>query len=294
MSNDVKKWVYLLVLSLIWGSSYILIKKGLVGLSPVQLGSFRILMTTFILLLFGYKSLKGWSLEQWKWMAFTGFFGTFFPSFLFAFSETEINSSVVAVLNGLTPLFTLLIAYLFFQQTVRKKQIGGVLLGFAGTLLLVAQEFSLAGNGDARYALLVVIAALCYGINVNTIKYKLEGVTPMAIALANFITIALPALILLLTSPFPWATFYHDTAIMTSLGYILILALFGTAFAKVLFNKLLTISSAVFSISITYLLPIVAIGWGVLDGEHFGGMQWLASGLILGGIYLVTETKKAP
>jgi len=294
MSNDVKKWVYLLVLSLIWGSSYILIKKGLVGLSPVQLGSFRILMTTFILLLFGYKSLKGWSLEQWKWMAFTGFFGTFFPSFLFAFSETEINSSVVAVLNGLTPLFTLLIAYLFFQQTVKKKQIGGVLLGFAGTLLLVAQEFSLAGNGDARYALLVVIAALCYGINVNTIKYKLEGVTPMAIALANFIAIALPALILLLTSPFPWATFYHDTAIMTSLGYILILALFGTAFAKVLFNKLLTISSAVFSISITYLLPIVAIGWGVLDGEHFGGMQWLASGLILGGIYLVTETKKAP
>ena len=294
MSNDVKKWVYLLVLSLIWGSSYILIKKGLVGLSPVQLGSFRILMTTFILLLFGYKSLKGWSLEQWKWMAFTGFFGTFFPSFLFAFSETEINSSVVAVLNGLTPLFTLLIAYLFFQQTVKKKQIGGVLLGFAGTLLLVAQEFSLAGNGDARYALLVVIAALCYGINVNTIKYKLGGVTPMAIALANFIAIALPALILLLTSPFPWATFYHDTTIMTSLGYILILALFGTAFAKVLFNKLLTISSAVFSISITYLLPIVAIGWGVLDGEHFGGMQWLASGLILGGIYLVTETKKAP
>ena len=264
------------------------------GLSPVQLGSFRILMTTFILLLFGYKSLKGWSLEQWKWMAFTGFFGTFFPSFLFAFSETEINSSVVAVLNGLTPLFTLLIAYLFFQQTVKKKQIAGVLLGFAGTFLLVAQEFSLAGNGDARYALLVVIAALCYGINVNTIKYKLEGVTPMAIALANFIAIALPALILLLTSAFPWATFYHDTAIMISLGYILILALFGTAFAKVLFNKLLTISSAVFSISITYLLPIVAIGWGVLDGEHFGGMQWLASGLILGGIYLVTETKKAP
>ena len=294
MSNDVKKWVYLLVLSLIWGSSYILIKKGLVGLSPVQLGSFRILMTTFILLLLGYKSLKGWSLEQWKWMVFTGFFGTFFPSFLFAFSETEINSSVVAVLNGLTPLFTLLIAYLFFQQRVKRKQIGGVLLGFIGTLLLVAQEFSLAGNGDARYALLVVIAALCYGINVNTIKYKLAGVTPLAIALANFIAIVFPALILLLTSSFPWDTFYYDTAIMTSLGYILILALFGTAFAKVLFNKLLTISSAVFSISITYSLPIVAIGWGVLDGEHFGSIQWLASGIILGGIYLVTETKKAP
>ena len=294
MSNDVKKWVYLLVLSLIWGSSYILIKKGLLGLSPIQLGSFRILMTTFILLLFGYKSLQGWSFNQWKWMVFTGFFGTFFPSFLFAFSETEINSSVVAVLNGLTPLFTLIIAYLFFHQSIKKKQIGGVLVGFTGTLLLVAQEFSLSENGDGRYALLVVMAALCYGINVNTIKHKLHGVSPMAIALCNFIAITPPALYLLLTSSFPWSSFYTNSTILTSLGYILILALFGTAFAKVLFNKLLIISSAVFSISITYLLPIVAIGWGVLDGEHFGGMQWLASGLILGGIYLVTEAKKAP
>ena len=191
-------------------------------------------------------------------------------------------------------MFTLIIAYLFFQQGVKRKQIGGVLLGFAGTVLLVAQEFSLSNAGDARYALLVVIAALCYGINVNTIKYKLEGVTPMAIALSNFIAIALPALVLLLTASFPWRTFYTNTTILTSLGYIFILSLLGTAFAKVLFNKLLTISSAVFSISITYLLPIVAIGWGVLDGEHFGGAQWLASALILGGIYLVTETKKAP
>jgi drug/metabolite transporter (DMT)-like permease len=294
MSVAVKKWVYLIVLSIIWGSSYILIKKGLVGLTPIQLGAFRILMTTFILLLVGYKSLRGWSFEQWKWLVFTGFFGTFFPSFLFAFSETEINSSVVAVLNGLTPLFTIIIAYFFFQQRVKKKQLGGVLVGFLGTVILVAQEFSLSSTGDGRYAFLVVLASMCYAINVNTLKHKLEGVAPMAIALANFIAICIPALILLLTSPFTWDSFYTDTTILTSMGYIFILSLFGTAFAKVLFNELLTFSSTVFSISITYLLPIVAIGWGVLDGESFGGIQWLASGLILGGIYLVTETKKAP
>jgi drug/metabolite transporter (DMT)-like permease len=294
MSVAVKKWIYLIVLSIIWGSSYILIKKGLVGLTPIQLGAFRILMTTFILLLVGYKSLRGWSFEQWKWLVFTGFFGTFFPSFLFAFSETEINSSVVAVLNGLTPLFTIIIAYFFFQQRVKKKQLGGVLVGFLGTVILVAQEFSLSSTGDGRYAFLVVLASMCYAINVNTLKHKLEGVAPMAIALANFIAICIPALILLLTSPFTWDSFYNDTTILTSMGYIFILSLFGTAFAKVLFNELLTFSSTVFSISITYLLPIVAIGWGVLDGESFGGIQWLASGLILGGIYLVTETKKAP
>ena len=294
MSVAVKKWIYLIVLSIIWGSSYILIKKGLVGLTQIQLGAFRILMTTVILLLVGYKSLRGWSFEQWKWLVFTGFFGTFFPSFLFAFSETEINSSVVAVLNGLTPLFTIIIAYFFFQQRVKKKQLGGVLVGFLGTVILVAQEFSLSSTGDGRYAFLVVLASMCYAINVNTLKHKLEGVAPMAIALANFIAICIPALILLLTSPFTWDSFYNDTTILTSMGYIFILSLFGTAFAKVLFNELLTFSSTVFSISITYLLPIVAIGWGVLDGESFGGIQWLASGLILGGIYLVTETKKAP
>ena len=294
MSIAVKKWVYLIVLSLIWGSSYILIKKGLVGLTPIQLGAFRILMTTVILLPIGYKYLRGLTINQWKWLVFTGFVGTFFPSFLFAFSETEINSSVVAVLNGLTPLFTLIIAYFFFSQSIRQRQILGVLIGFFGTLLLVAQEFSLTATGDGRYAGLVVIAALNYGINVNTLKYKLNDVHPLAIALANFIAICIPAAVLLVSSDFPWETFYANDSITTSLGYIFILSLFGTAFAKVLFNELLTFSSAVFSISITYLLPIVAIGWGVMDGENFGGLQWLASGFILGGIYLVTERHKTP
>ena len=292
MSIAVKKWVYLIVLSLIWGSSYILIKKGLIGLTPIQLGSIRILFTTSILALIGYKSLKGLTIKQWKWLVFTGFVGTFFPSFLFAFSETEIDSSVVAVLNGLTPLFSLLFAALFFHQSVKSKQLGGVLVGFVGTILLVVQEFSLTSTGDGRYALLVVLAAICYGINVNALKYKLQGVAPMAIALANFVAISIPALILLLTSDFQWETFYTDEKILSSLWYIFILSLVGTAFAKVLFNELLSFSTAVFSISITYLLPIVAIAWGVLDGEQFGGLQWVASGFILCGIYLVKETKK--
>lgn len=227
-------------------------------------------------------------------MIFTGFVGTFFPSFLFAFSETEINSSVAAVLNGLTPLFTLLFGYVFFSSLIRSKQVFGVCVGFCGTLLLVLQEFSLERSGDGRYAFLVVLAALCYGINVNVLKHKIPEVPPLTIALGNFLAIAPIALLLLLFSDFPWKNFTQDPKIISSLGYIFILAAVGTAFAKVLFNKLLTISSAVFSISITYLLPIVAIAWGVLDGEKFGSLQWLASLLIVGGVYLVTETKKAP
>ena len=293
MSKDVLRWVYLLVLSLIWGSSYILIKKGLVGLSPIQVGSFRILMTTAILLVVGHRHLYGIRQEQWKWLAFTGFVGTFFPSFLFAYSETEIDSSIAAVLNGLTPVFTLIISGVVFGQPLLRRQAIGVIVGFLGTILLVVQELTLTTN-DGRYALLVIVAALCYGINVTTLKHRLQGVSPMGIALGNFIFICIPAALLLATSNFPWANFYTQPKIIHSLGFIFILSAVGTAFAKVLFNRLLAFSSAVFTISITYLIPIVAIFWGVLDGESFGWMQAGASLLILGGIYLVTEQKKAP
>ena len=294
MSVTFKKWAYLFTLSIIWGSSYILIKKGLVGLTPLQVGSFRILFTTVILLAFGYKTLKGLSREQWKWIAHTGFYGTFFPTFLFSFAETEVDSSVASVLNGLTPLFTLILAFFFYKVKIAKKQVFGVLVGFLGTLLLVAQEFSFNATGDSKYSLLVVCASVFYGINVNILKDKLSGVSPMGIALGNFLMIAPAALLILLFSDFNWTGFYQETVVVKSIGYVLVLALFGTAVAKVMFNKLLALSSVVFAVSITYLLPIVAIGWGLFDGENFGGLQWVAASLIICGVYLVTEIEKAP
>ena len=119
MDKNTKKWIYLFLLSGIWGSSYILIKKGLVGLSPIQLACFRIIITSLILVFFGLRHVKNLSKDQWKWLSVTGFFGTFFPTFLFAYSETKIDSSVVAVLNGLTPLFTLFIAVLFLVTLLK-------------------------------------------------------------------------------------------------------------------------------------------------------------------------------
>ena len=287
-----RKWAYLISLSIIWGSSYILIKKGLIGLTPLQLGSFRILFTTIILLFLGANSLKGITRKQWNWIMQTGFYGTFFPTFLFSFAETEVDSSVAAVLNGLTPLFTIVFAYFLFRIKILQKQFLGVLVGFLGTLLLVAQEFSFNTNGDPKYSLLIVCASIFYGINVNILKNKLSDVSPFAIALGNFLMISPPALLILLFSDFNWSGFYQDEVILKSMGYILILALFGTAIAKVMFNQLLTISSAVFAISITYLLPIVAIGWGIFDGETFSKYQWLAAFLIILGVYL--GQKKAP
>ena len=289
MDKNSKKWIYLFLLSGIWGSSYILIKKGLVGLSPIQLSCFRIVITSFILVLFGLRHVKNLSKNQWKWLFVTGFFGTFFPTFLFAYSETKIDSSVVAVLNGLTPLFTLFIAVLFFGYTFRKLQFLGVAVGLLGTVMLIYDEYSSKSFSNANYSLLVLIASLCYGFNVNILKYKLKGVSSIGIAIGNFLAITPPALILLLLSDFSWNTFYKKEEVITSLLFVFILASMGTALAKVMFNELVTISSPVFSVSTTYLLPIVAIGWGILDGESFGISKILSAFIILLGIYLITK-----
>lgn len=292
MTITIKKWVYLFTLSIIWGSSYILIKKGLVGLTPLQLGSTRIVMTTVILMIFGWKQLRKIPKEAWKWIILTGFFGTFFPSYLFAFAETVIDSSVAAVLNGMTPLFTLILGLLFFNSSFKWMKIVGVLVGFGGTLVLVSNEFTMRSGLSSWYAFLVMAATLCYSINVNLIKHKLQGVPALAIALGNFIAIVIPAFGVLLFTDFPWTKITSSPEVSSSIGYILILSLFGTALAKVMFNELVSISTAVFSISITYLLPIVAIAWGILDGEQFTLIQWLGCVLILLGVYLITDKKR--
>lgn len=292
MTITIKKWVYLFSLSIIWGSSYILIKKGLVGLTPLQLGSTRIVMTTVILMIFGWKQLRKIPKEAWKWIILTGFFGTFFPSYLFAFAETVIDSSVAAVLNGMTPLFTLILGLLFFNSSFKWMKIVGVLVGFGGTLVLVSNEFTMRSGLSSWYAFLVMAATLCYSINVNLIKHKLQGVPALAIALGNFIAIVIPAFGVLLFTDFPWTKITSSPEVSSSIGYILILSLFGTALAKVMFNELVSISTAVFSISITYLLPIVAIAWGILDGEQFTFIQWLGCALILLGVYLITDKKR--
>ena len=291
MDKKTKKWIYLFLLSGIWGSSYILIKKGLVGLSPIQLACFRIIITSFILVFFGLRHVSNLSSDQWKWLSLTGFFGTFFPTFLFAYSETKIDSSVVAVLNGLTPLFTLFIAVLFFGYTFRKLQFLGVAVGLLGTVMLIYDEYSSKSFSNANYSLLVLIASLCYGFNVNILKYKLKGVSSIGIAIGNFLAITPPALILLVLSDFSWKTFYREEDIITSLLFVFILASMGTALAKVMFNELVSISSPVFSVSTTYLLPIVAIGWGILDGESFGISKFISAFIILIGIYLITKKK---
>ena len=287
-----RKWVTLVILSLIWGSSYILIKKGLTGLTPIQLGSLRVIVTTIIIAPIGYQKIKHIPKQKMKWVALSAFVGSFFPAYLFAFAETEISSSITAVMVSLTPLFTLLISVFVFGEELLKKQVFGVLIGFTGIIVLINNEL-FASSFNILYIMFIVLAAFCYAINANVLKYKLSNIPALGIVFMSFLFMFTPAFIILCFSDFPFSDFTSDPLIIESIIYIVILALFGTAIAKVLYIKLLAISTPVFSVSTTYLMPVVAIFWGLLDGEEFKLTQFTGTAIILLGVYLVTK-KKAP
>ena len=290
MNLSLRKWGTLVILSLIWGSSYILIKKGLTGLTPIQLGSLRVIVTTIIIAPIGYQKIKHIPRQKMKWVALSAFVGSFFPAYLFAFAETEISSSITAVMVSLTPLFTLLISVFVFGEELLKKQVFGVLIGFTGIIVLINNEL-FASSFNILYIMFIVLAAFCYAINANVLKYKLSNIPALGIVFMSFLFMFIPAFIILCFSDFPFSDFTSDPLIIESIIYIVILALFGTAIAKVLYIKLLAISTPVFSVSTTYLMPVVAIFWGLLDGEEFKLTQFTGTAIILLGVYLVTKKK---
>ena len=289
MIKENKKWIFLFLLALIWGSSFILIKKSLIGLSPMQLGSLRIIITGFILFIAGFNSLKNLSKNAIKWIAMSGFLGTFFPAFLFAYAETEIDSAIASILNSIVPINTILFGFLAFNIISTKRQIIGVLIGFAGAILLISNGAAINPNQNYWYAFLVIIATVMYAFNINIIKRHLQNIPPLTIAVGNFMVIIVPAFLVLIYSGFFTQQVLQGPNFSISIFYVFLLSLFGTAIAKVLFNNLVQISTPVFASSVTYIMPIVAVFWGLLDNEVFSFWQGIATLIILGGVYLANS-----
>jgi drug/metabolite transporter (DMT)-like permease len=284
MESKQIKWGYLVVLSLIWGSSFILIKKGLIGLTAIQVGSLRIVFAAFFLLLIGFKSLSKIPKEKWKYIALTSMLGTFIPAFLFAIAQTEIDSSVSSILNSLTPLNTLILGAIAFGVNFQRRQLWGVIIGLIGSLLLVFNGAINHPEQNYYYAILVIIASICYAINVNLIKRYLSDLTPLSITTGNFLILVFPALVILYFSGFT-EVFYVEK-VQRAIVFIIILGVVGTGIANILFFKLIQISSPVFATSVTYLIPVVAFFWGLLDNEMLTAIQFLGALVILVGVYL--------
>lgn len=292
MPNNKLKWIYLCLLALVWGSSFILIKKGLVGLTPLQVGSLRSVFAALFLAVIGFRSLKHIKGKQWKWIAFSGFFGTFFPAYLFSYAETEIDSAIVSILNSTTPLLSMLVGIFIFEAAFNQRKFVGVIVGLVGTTALILSGAAVNPDQNYWYSLLVILASLFYGFNANIIKEHLQTIPALAITTGNFMVIAIPALIVLATTGFFSAEVFTAPDVPLSLLYIAILGVIGTGAALIVFNKLIQISDPVFSTSVTYLVPIVALGWGFLDGENFTLTQLLSGFVIILGVVIVNSKKK--
>jgi drug/metabolite transporter (DMT)-like permease len=286
------KWIYLITLSIIWGSSFILIKKSLLGLTAYQLGALRTILTGTILLTVGFKMLKTITKDKWKWLLLSGLLGSFIPSFFFAIAETEIDSAVASILNSLVPLNTILLGFAVFKIASTKRQVLGVIIGFIGTAILILKGSELNPNQNYLYAGFVIASTVMYATNVNIIKRYLQDVKPLGIAAGNYVFIVIPALIVLFFSDFFTSETFSKPELPKALLYVTILSVFGTAIAKVVFNKLVQISTPVFASSVTYVMPIIALVWGVIDGESFSFIQGLAALLVLVGVYLSHRRKR--
>ncbi|MCK5170886.1 MAG: DMT family transporter [Bacteroidales bacterium] len=292
LNNKVWQWATLIFLSLIWGSSFILMKKGLRSYSHDQVAALRIFISFLAFLPFGIKNLKKVSKENIYSLLIVGFVGSTIPAFLFTKAQTNIDSALAGILNSITPLFTLIIGLIFYKSTAKLINAVGIFLGLIGALGLIMYSSSnsnILGNVN-YYGLYVVLATICYGINVNQVKYKIKGLNGLELTSMAFMFVGPFAGIYLLFTDFSFAL--STTDYMLNLGYIAILAVIGTVMALVIFNTLIQNTSALFGASVTYIIPIFAIAWGIFDGEKITIIQFLWIGLILTGVYLVNKRKQ--
>lgn len=285
-------WLILFVLVLTWGSSFILIKKGLITYTAVQVGVLRIGIASLALLPLAVKHIKRFPKRKWKYILLSGIVGNLIPAYLFAQAETGIDSSLAGVLNSMTPLFTLLLGLAFFQQKITRSNTIGIIVALIGAFGLISVSGGNEFSFNLKYSLLVFIATICYAININMVKRFLQDVPALLITVYAFFVIGIFSWLVLLTgTDFVARTAEHPQA-LSSLGFIAILAVIGTAVAMILFNHLIRITNAVFASSVTYLMPIMAVIWGVLDGEAFESIFLVWIGLILGGVFLVNSRRR--
>jgi drug/metabolite transporter (DMT)-like permease len=281
------KWIILIALALIWGSSFILIKQGLYGLNPFQLGSLRIIFCAVFLLIIGFNSLKSIALHQWKYIALTSLFGTFIPAYLFAIAQTKVSSSICSILNSLTPLNTLILGAIVFGLNFRRNQIFGIIIGLIGTVVLIFNGRAQGVSEDSSYSVFVLIATVCYATNVNLIKKYLSDMKPLSITTGNFLVMLVPAIFILYFTDF--SAKMNLQATQHAMFFVMILGIVGTGVANVIFYKLIQISTPIFASSVTYLIPIVACLWGILDNEILTPLQFIGAFIILIGVYLSSK-----
>ncbi len=292
LSKKINQILTLCLLAIIWGSSFILMKKGLQSYSPTEITLYRLFIVFLVFLPFGIKDLRKVKLKTGLIIFLSAIIGSAIPYFLFIKAQTKIDSSLNGILNSVTPLFTMLFGFLLFKQKINPKAIGGVVVGLIGASgLIIVSTGGIDMNENLLYAILPLLGSACYAFNVNLIKVYLGDISAVKITSWSFLFIGPFAGFFLFFNTEFTNNLIHNDPQLTNFLFINILGIVGTGFAVWFFNLLIKRTSSVFASSVTYLIPIVAIFWGVFDGEIFTIYHGLLSSLILMGIYLIKSDK---
>ena len=281
-------WVLLLILSLIWGSSFILMKRGLDAFSFEQVAALRLFMAFLFVAWIGRKFYRNIPADKLWQLFLAGVIGNGIPPFLFTKAQTYLDSGIVGILNVLVPLFTLFIGVIFYNLKVKLLNYIGIVIGIIGTIYLLLPDIQELNEKALLYSLMVVLATVCYGWSANIIKAHLQELSALQITTITFTFVGPWAGIYLFSGDFLEIMQTHPKA-WSSFGYTAILAILGSALSVIAFNKLIKMTGAIFATSCTYIIPIVAILWGVIDNEiitahHISGFM-----IIIAGVYLVNK-----
>jgi drug/metabolite transporter (DMT)-like permease len=263
-------------------------KRGLAAFSSDEVAGLRIFTASLFMLPFALSRLSQVPRKDYPIVFFTGLIGSLIPAFLFAVAQTKLPSAVTGIVNSLTPVFVIMVGAAFYRQKISPKVIIGLLLAFSGTLALIlsggASELSVNS-----YAGLVILATILYGFNVNILKFRLSDLNPIAVSSISIVLCSPFALFHLLINTDFLVQLTHDGAARAAFGYITVLGVLGTGFALILFNFLIRIATPLFASSVTYLIPIVAVFWGLIDGESLQLLHYASMAIIIGGVYLANK-----
>lgn len=279
-------WSLLIVLAIIWGSSPILIKKALIKLDPFEIGALRLTLASFVLFPFLAKNLKEIQSKDYFILFVSGVVGNVLPYFLYPIAQTKIDSATSGVLTSLTPFFALIVGVIFYKLKATKNNIIGLIIGFIGTSLLILFSGKAGSFTVDLFGLFVVAATLLYGINLNLVKYHLNHLRPITITSFSIVSI-LPITIYILLYFTPFLSHFSDFKNYSlEFGYVFILGVLGTSIATIVFYNLIKIKDTVFASMVTYLMPVVAIIFGVIDGEIINAVQLFGMILIMAGVFI--------
>ena len=291
MDNKFINWAIFCILSIVWGSSFILMKEGLTVLSAYQVASLRMLFSGLVLLPFAFSAFKKIPKEKMGIVFLSGFLGNFIPAYLFCIAETNIDSSLAGILNSLTPLFTILVGLSFFKTTINKQKMIGVIIGFIGLCLLFAAGKDISFQ-NLSFASLVLVATFFYGLNVNVVGKFLKNIRSIDIVSVAFAFLIIPSAVILYLTGYFSISFNSPGFREASLAGI-VLGVVGTSIASILFYMLIKRSTIIFASMVTYGIPVIAVAWGLYYGESISILQIGSLFIILAGVYIVNKPQQA-